>query len=114
MSKTTGHIIRMIGMLIEMFGVWGVYQASNSKNPWLISMPGAGTMPVAWLAVFAGLIIWLAGVFIVYSYRPTAPEKDDSGRTRHDRRDEVSLIHLRMHAVTRGFVRSRFNLASLA
>ena len=32
MNKTTGHIIRMIGMLIEMIGVWGVYQASNSKE----------------------------------------------------------------------------------
>jgi hypothetical protein len=78
MNKTTGHIIRMIGMLIEMFGVWGVYQASNSKNPWLISVPGAGSMPAAWLAVFAGLIIWLTGVFIVYSYRPTGRIKDDS------------------------------------
>ena len=45
MSKTTGHIIRMIGMLIEMLGVWGVYQASNSKTPWVISIPGAGSMP---------------------------------------------------------------------
>jgi hypothetical protein len=78
MNKTTGHIIRMIGMLIEMFGVWGVYQASNTKSPWLISIPGAGTMPVAWLAVFAGLIIWLAGVFIVYSYKPTRWRKEDS------------------------------------
>jgi hypothetical protein len=78
MNKTTGHIIRMIGMLIEMSGVWGVYQASNSKSPWLISIPGAGTMPVAWLAVFAGLIIWLVGVSIVYSYRPTPRKQADS------------------------------------
>ena len=63
MNKTTGHIIRMIGMLIEMLGVWGVYQASNSKTPWVISIGGVARMPVAWLAVFAGLIIWLAGVF---------------------------------------------------
>ena len=75
MSKTTGHIIRMIGMLIEMLGVWGVYQASNSKTPWVISIPGAGTMPVAWLAVFVGLIIWLAGVFIVYSNKPFRHKK---------------------------------------
>lgn len=68
-SKTTGHIIRMIGMLIEMLGVWGVYQSSNSQAPWLISIPGAAAMPIAWLAVFAGLIIWLAGVFIVYSHK---------------------------------------------
>jgi hypothetical protein len=79
MNKTTGHIIRMIGMVIEMFGVWGVYQASYSKSPWLISIPGAGTMAVAWLAVFIGLIIWLAGVFIVYSYRPKGRNRDDSG-----------------------------------
>jgi hypothetical protein len=70
MNKTTGHIIRMIGMLIEMLGVWGVYQASNSNTPWLISIPGAGSMPIAWLAVFFGLVIWLAGVFIVYSSKP--------------------------------------------
>ena len=75
MSKTTGHIIRMIGMLVEMLGVWGVYQASNSKAPWVISISGAGTMPVAWLAVFAGLIIWLAGVFIVYSNNPYRRKK---------------------------------------
>ena len=78
MNKTTGHIIRMIGMLIEMFGVWGVYQSSNSKNPLTIMVPGAGTIPIAWLAVFAGLIIWLAGVFIVYSYKSTRWRKDDS------------------------------------
>jgi hypothetical protein len=67
MSKTTGHIIRMTGMLIEMLGLWGVVQTTNSKAPWLIPISGAGTMPVAWLAVFIGLIVWLIGVFIVYS-----------------------------------------------
>jgi hypothetical protein len=78
MTKNTGHIIRMVGMIIEMAGVWGVYQASNSKTPWLVSIPGAGTMPVAWFAVFAGLIIWLVGVFVVYSYRPGARKKEIS------------------------------------
>jgi hypothetical protein len=88
MSKTTGHIIRMIGMLIEMFGVWGVYQASYSKNPWVISVPGAGTMPIAWLPVFAGLIIWLTGVFIVYSYRPTGRKTIDTARNKTGIGDE--------------------------
>jgi hypothetical protein len=75
MTKTTGHVIRMFGMLIEMLGVWGVYQASNSKTPWQISIPGAGPMPVAWLAVFVGLIVWLTGVFIVYSNKPLRQKK---------------------------------------
>jgi hypothetical protein len=83
MNKTTGHIIRMIGMVIEMLGVWGVYQASNSNTPWVISIPGAGPIAVAWLAVFVGLIVWLGGVFIVYSNKPFRHKKmrleDDQG-----------------------------------
>jgi hypothetical protein len=79
MSKTTGHIVRMIGMLIEMFGVWGVYQASKTENPWAISIPGATSVPVAWLAVFAGLFIWLAGVFIVYTHRPAHSKQSQAG-----------------------------------
>jgi hypothetical protein len=75
MNKSTGHIIRMVGMLIEMLGVWGVYQAHNSDHPWVIAIPRVGTMPVAWLAVFVGLIIWLAGVFIVYSNKPLRRNK---------------------------------------
>ena len=90
MNKTTGHIIRMIGMLIEMLGVWGVYQASQSKTPWLISIPGRGTIPVAWLAVFVGLCIWLAGVFIVYSYRPKARPEPEPGEWNIDPDDEAS------------------------
>ncbi len=75
MSKTTGHIIRMIGMLIEMLGVFGVYHASNSKTPWEISIPGAGKVAAAWLAVLVGLIVWLVGVFIVYSNKPLRQKK---------------------------------------
>ncbi len=83
MNKTTGHIIRMIGMLIEMLGVWGVYQASNSKTPWEISLPATGPVPVAWFAVLVGLIVWLVGVFIVYSNKPLSNKKmrlDDEAR----------------------------------
>jgi len=84
MSKTTGHIIRMTGMLIEMLGLWGVVQTRDSKAPWLISIPGAGTMPAVWLAVFVGLIVWLVGVFIVYSHKPSARKNSQPD-------DELSL-----------------------
>jgi hypothetical protein len=84
MTKTTGHIIRMIGMLTEMLGLWGVVQTRNSKSAWLISIPGAGTMPVAWLAVFIGLIVWLVGVFIVYSHKADIRKKTQPG-------DDLSL-----------------------
>jgi hypothetical protein len=75
MNKTTGHIIRMVGMLIEMLGFWGVYQANHSETPWVISIGNAGNIPVAWLAVAFGLFIWLAGVFIVYSNKPLRRKK---------------------------------------
>ncbi len=75
MNKTTGHIIRMVGMLIEMLGVWGVYQANHSETPLVISIGGVGPIPVAWLAVVFGLIVWLAGVFIVYSNKPLRNKK---------------------------------------
>jgi hypothetical protein len=83
MTKTTGHIIRMVGMLIEMIGVLGVYQSSKSDSSWSISIPGAGTIPAAWLAVFVGLVVWLTGVTIVYSNRPIRTKKmrlDDDNR----------------------------------
>jgi hypothetical protein len=75
MNKTTGHIIRMVGMLIEMLGVWGVYQANHSETPRVMSIGGVGSIPVAWFAVAFGLIIWLAGVFIVYSNKPLRNKK---------------------------------------
>ena len=83
MNKTTGHIIRMVGMLIEMLGVWGVYQANHTETPLVMSIGRAGPIPVAWLAVVFGLIIWLAGVVIVYSNKPLRRNKmrlDDEPR----------------------------------
>ncbi len=83
MTKTTGHIIRMVGMLIEMIGVLGVYQSTKSDSPWTITIPGAGSVPAAWLAVFVGLVVWLTGVTIVYSNKPMRSKKmrlDDDNR----------------------------------
>ena len=67
MNRSTGHIIRIIGMLIEMVGVWGVYQTRNGNASWVITLSGGTSIPAAWVCVFVGLLIWLAGMFIVYS-----------------------------------------------
>ena len=47
-------------------------------------------MPVAWLAVFIGLFVWLAGVFIVYSDMSPVRPLPDPGRVNIDPDDEAS------------------------
>ncbi len=91
MNKTTGHIIRMVGMLIEMLGVWGVYQANHSEKPLVISIGGRGPIPLAWLAVVFGLIAWLAGVFIVYSNKPLRHNKMRLDDQRVDRGSDSAV-----------------------
>ena len=46
MNQTTGHLIRMIGLLIEMLGVWGVYNSTGEQGPGSdLSFPGGSTVP---------------------------------------------------------------------
>jgi hypothetical protein len=69
MYKLIGHLIRMTGLLIEMVGVWGVYTGRDDKHPTLISLPGGNTLPVPWVAVGLGFVLWFIGTLIVYMSR---------------------------------------------
>ena len=68
MRKTTGHIIRITGLLIEMLGIWGVYNATDDKQARL-ELPGGTLIPVAWLAIGLGFVLWLTGTILVYAVR---------------------------------------------
>jgi hypothetical protein len=78
MINVTGHIFRMVGLLIEMLGVWGVYTASDGQPMTQISLPNGKAMPLAWLWVGLGFVVWLTGTAMVYSTRRCrrAPERD--------------------------------------
>ena len=41
MKKTTGHVIRICGLLIEMLGVWGVFSSTGAKTRPGSSFPAA-------------------------------------------------------------------------
>jgi hypothetical protein len=69
MRKTTGHVIRITGLLIEMLGIWGVFNASGDKDRARLELPGGTVVPVAWLAVGLGFVLWLTGTFLVYAAR---------------------------------------------
>jgi hypothetical protein len=69
MRKTTGHIIRICGLLIEMLGIWGVFSATDAKGQARLQLPGGTVVPLAWLAVGLGFVLWLTGTVIVYAAR---------------------------------------------
>jgi hypothetical protein len=78
MINVTGHILRMVGMLIELFVVWRVCAGSDERLTTLITLPGGGRTQVAWLAMGAGLVIWSTGTAMVYSSRRSRrPPKRD-------------------------------------
>jgi hypothetical protein len=78
MISVTGHILRMVGLLIEMLGVWGVYTASDGQPTTQIPLPNGKTVPLAWLWVGLGFVVWLTGTALVYTSRRRrrAPERD--------------------------------------
>jgi hypothetical protein len=80
MTAPIGHLIRITGLLIEMLGVWAVYAGRDDKNPTLVSFPGGKAVPVAWLAVGLGFVLWLIGTIVISVARsrrraPRAEEK---------------------------------------
>jgi hypothetical protein len=69
MRKTTGHIIRIMGLLIEMLGIWGVYNTTDDKDQARLELPGGTSVAMAWLAIGLGFVVWLTGTLLVYAAR---------------------------------------------
>jgi hypothetical protein len=78
MTNVTGQILRMVGMLIELFVVWRVCAQNDERLMTRITLPGGATTAVAWLAMGVGIAIWLTGTALVASSRRRrpAPERD--------------------------------------
>jgi hypothetical protein len=75
-----GHLIRIVGLLIEVAGVWAVYTSRNEREPAVVSFPGGRVVPAAWLAVGLGFVLWLIGTIVVSvsrSRRPITKSADD-------------------------------------
>jgi hypothetical protein len=80
MRKTTGHVIRISGLVIEMFGIWGVYRAGNNTDLPRIQLPGGPAISIAWVAVALGFALWLTGTILVYSGRSGRKRLSDNSR----------------------------------
>jgi hypothetical protein len=72
MSKVTGQILRLFGLLIEMLGVWGVVAGSREAGAPRLPPPAGHAIDPAWIAVAAGFLIWLFGTYMIHgwSHRP--------------------------------------------
>jgi hypothetical protein len=70
MGKTTGHVIRISGLVIEMLGIWGVFRSNLNTDQPQIQLPGGPAISIAWLAVGLGFALWLTGTIFVYAGRP--------------------------------------------
>jgi hypothetical protein len=69
MTTTTGHIIRIVGLVFEMVGVWGAYRSMGSRDPVGFVMPDKTVLPWTWVAVGIGFFLWLTGRIIVDTAR---------------------------------------------
>ena len=69
MRTTSGHIIRISGLLIEMLGIYGVYSSGGDKDLARIVLPGGTVVPLAWMAVGIGFVLWLTGTLLIYAAR---------------------------------------------
>ncbi len=80
MRKTTGHIIRISGLLIEMLGIWGVFHTTAGQDEMRLELSGGTAVPFAWLAVGLGFVLWLTGTLLVYA--PRSRQKLDQSEQR--------------------------------
>ena len=77
MQKTTGHLLRICGLVIEMLGVWGVFSSAGAKDSARLHFPGGNEIPVAWVAVGVGFVLWFTGTIVVYLSGPTRKTRFD-------------------------------------
>ena len=85
-ATTTGQILRMLGLLIEMIGIGGLALWSGTDeagNP----RPGFFSSRGAWVLVCAGFLIWLVGTVTTYWHRRGPKSQAASGK----RIDDLSL-----------------------
>ncbi len=79
MTGLIGHALRILGILIEMLGVWGVYTAAQGGKMPEVQLPSGRVVSIAWIAVGLGFALWLVGMLIVsFSRRPSRRlDRDD-------------------------------------
>jgi hypothetical protein len=78
MKKLVGQLLRLGGLVVEMLGVWAVMKGGEGRFATRISLPGLEPVPLAWIGVGLGFVLWLIGTVLVYSSRPSRKMTENS------------------------------------
>jgi hypothetical protein len=81
MHRSTGQILRFVGLLIEMLGILGLAFWTRT-DPAGTPLPGSFPPRLAWIVVGLGFVIWLAGNTLIYW--PRVEHKRKSSKSRID------------------------------
>jgi hypothetical protein len=80
MTRLIGHALRILGILIEMLGVWGVYTAAQGGNVPKVPVRSGDNVPIAWVAVGLGFALWFAGMVVLTFVRQRRPRRNRDER----------------------------------
>ncbi len=69
MTRTTGQILRMLGLLIEMVGILALLVWNRTDGAG-VPLPGSLSARQVWTVVITGFVIWLVGSILFYWSRP--------------------------------------------
>ena len=67
--------MRLGGLLVEMLGVLALMKGNEGIFATKVHLPGFEPIPLAWIGVAVGFVLWLVGTVLVYWSRP--PRKTD-------------------------------------
>jgi hypothetical protein len=68
--RTTGQLLRMVGLLIEMIGLVGIALGRGGDQGLQVRIPGGSTISASWLAVAIGFVVWLVATILLAATRP--------------------------------------------
>ena len=70
MRRATGQSLRLIGLLIEVFGVMGIMTGRGDIEALHFHLPGGTEVSPAWIVLAMGFVIWLVGTILLVGSKP--------------------------------------------
>jgi hypothetical protein len=70
MKRVVGQILRVVGLLIEMFGVIGVVTGRGDIEALHLRLSGGTVVSPAWIVLALGFVIWLVGTILIVGSKP--------------------------------------------
>ncbi len=85
MSRSTGQIVRLVGLALEVVGL--LAQVLRTKTDQAgVPLPGHFSSHQVWMVVGAGFVIWMIGTILIYASQTL--------RSKPAARDEIGELRL--------------------